>query len=130
MIVRIESEMCFVKYLEMFFKWCGFLLNCFDFIFCNMSKIKLGYKVWNGNKVLIYMRMRELFIEVFKCFVFDILKYGLYSLRVGGVIVCVNFGIFDRLFKRYGRWVFEFVKDGYIKDKLEFRLLVFLNLGL
>lgn len=39
-IARTESEMCSVKYLEMFFKWCGFSSNGSDFIFRNMSKTK------------------------------------------------------------------------------------------
>lgn len=70
-IARTESEMCSVKYLEMFFKWCGFSSNGSDFIFRNMSKTKSGYKVRNGNKTLTYTRMRELFIEAFECMFCD-----------------------------------------------------------
>lgn len=126
-IARTESEMCPVKNLEMFFKWCGFPSNCSDFIFRNMSKTKSGYKVRNGNKALTYTRIRELFTEAFKCFVPDISKYGFHSLRAGGATVCANSGISDRLFKRHGKWASESAKDGYIKDKLESRLLVSLN---
>ena len=129
-IARTDSDVCPVKNLELFMRWCEFSEESTDFIFCNLSKIKTGYKVRKGNKALTYSRLRELFIEVFKDFVPDISKFGLHSLRAGGATVCANSGIPDRLFKRHGRWKSESAKDGYVKDRLESRLLVSLNLGL
>lgn len=60
----------------------------------------------------------------------DISKYGLHSLGAGGATVCAYSGIPDRLFKRHGGWASETAKDWYIKDKLESKLLVSLNIGL
>jgi hypothetical protein len=58
--------MCPVKNLQLFMRWCEFSEESTDFIFCNLSKSKTGYKVRKSNKALTYSRMRELFIEVFK----------------------------------------------------------------
>lgn len=46
-------------------------------------------------------------------------KFGFYFLRLGGVMVVVNVDILDRLFKVYGRWRSEIVKDGYVKDNIK-----------
>ena len=47
--------------------------------------------------------MRELFIEAFSSFVVNIKSYGLHSLRPGGANPAAEYGVLDRLFKRYGR---------------------------
>lgn len=48
----------------------------------------------------------------------DLKKYGVYSLRLGGVIVVVVVGVSDCFFKKYGCWKFENVKDGYVYENL------------
>ena len=55
--------------------------------------------------------------------------FGLHSLRSSGVTLVAYKGEKDRLFKRYGRWKSENVKDGYIGDNLE-SLLVIKSSGL
>lgn len=45
-------------------------------------------------------------------------------------MVVVNVDILDRLFKVYGRWRSEIVKDGYVKDNINNILLVLKNFGL
>ena len=47
-------------------------------------------------------------------------EFSPHSLRAGGATAA---GVPDRIFKRYGRWKSENVKDGYVKDSLEKRLL-------
>lgn len=77
-------------------------------------KLGSGYWLCNCEKFLFYIRVCELFIEVFIGIVDNIKVYGFYSLWLGGVIVLVVRGILDRIFKRYGCWCLEFVKDGYV----------------
>lgn len=62
-----------------------------------------------------YSRVWEIVKDVFKDII-DVFYISFYSFRVGGVIVVVNVGINDRFFKRYGCWLSENVKDGYVKD--------------
>ena len=50
-----------------------------------------------------------------------------------GATAAANAGVQDRMFKRHGRWVSESaktVKDGYVKDNLDSRLLVSQSLGI
>jgi len=42
-------------------------------------------------------------------------------MRTGGATKAANAGVPNRLFKCHGRWKSENVKDGYIKDSLEYR---------
>lgn len=79
---------------------------------------------------MIYIRVREFLLDVFKIVGVDFKEYGLYSLRSGGVIIVVNNNVLDRFFKVYGRWCLENVKDGYVLDSINEKLFVILNFGL
>lgn len=79
---------------------------------------------------MIYIRVREFLLDVFKIVGVDFKEYGLYSLRSGGVIIVVNNNVLDRFFKVYGRWCLENVKDGYVLDSFNVKLFVILNFGL
>ena len=57
-------------------------------------------------------------------------RYCVQSLRVGGATSAAYNDMFDKLFKRHGRLLSENAKDGYIKDTLNERLKVSMNLGL
>ena len=47
-------------------------------------------------------------------------KFGMHSLRTGGAIQVANCGfVFDRLFKKHGRWRRVSAKDGYVVGKEE-----------
>ena len=48
----------------------------------------------------------------------------------GSATVAANLGVNDRLFKEQGRWKSEKVKDGYIHESIEVKLIVTKNLGL
>ena len=50
--------------------------------------------------------------------------YGLHSLRAGGATAAANMGVNDRLFKKHGRWKSDKVKDGYIHESIETKLIV------
>ena len=112
------------KYIE----WAE--LKSEDFLFCNLSKTKQGYKIRNDRKVMSYINLRDEFLAALSPHVNDISKFCLHSLRAGGASAAGNNGVKDRMFKRHGRWVSESAKDGYIKDSLKERLAVSLSLGL
>ena len=48
----------------------------------------------------------------------------MHSLRAGGAIAEANAGVEDRLLKQHGRRKSESVKDGYVKDSVEWHLEV------
>ena len=89
----------------------------------------------NGSKLrvsggLSYTRVRELVLEKLEAIGLDKHQFGVHSLRSGGASAAAQAGVPDRLFKRHGRWRSENAKDGYVKDKLQDRLLVSRSLGL
>ena len=97
-------------------------------LFCQLSKIKYGYKP--RSKSLSYTRLRKLILEAFnKDIVPDISVIGTLSLRSGGAAAAYA-SILDRLFKRYGLWPSDLAKDGYVKDSLFSRLSISQALGL
>ena len=56
--------------------------------------------------------------------------FGFHSLRAEGATAAANMGVNDRLFKKHGRWKSEKIKDGYIHESIEAKLVVTKNLGL
>ena len=90
----------------------------------------MGHRFRGNSKAISYTTLREVFIEAFKSHVSDISRYSLHSLRSGGATAAASHGIPDRLFKRYGRWLSESAKDGYVKDKLLNRLEISQRWGL
>ncbi len=49
---------------------------------------------------------------------------------VQGGVTAANAGVQDWKIKCHGRWVSENAKDGYVKDNLDFWLLVSQSLGI
>lgn len=94
-----------------------------------MKKV-VFFKLRYINKFLLYIRIREIIFFVLEDIGLDKKKFGLYSLRLGGVIVVVVVGVNDRIFKKYGRWKSEIVKDGYVREILLEKLSVLSNLGI
>jgi len=127
-IAKTGTVLCPVENLKKLIEWGELSGN--DYVFCNITSTKLGFKPRNVNKKMSYTNLRELFIEAIKPHVENVKKYCLHSLRSGGASAAANSGIRDRLFKRHGRWVSENAKDGYVKDNIEERLLVSQSLGI
>lgn len=127
---KLDSSLCPVRNLELYFNLASIPPNSDEFIFRNVSKKKGHYVLRKDDKPLTYTRFREHFIEVFSPYVADISKFGLHSFRAGGASAAANNGIPDRLFKRHGRWRSESAKDGYVEDKFSERLSVSQNLDL
>ena len=128
MIAKTGTELCPVDNTLKFIKWAN--LNGDDFLFCNLSATKNGYKVRKVNKNMSYTNLRDVFIDALKPHVSDVKRFCVHSLRSGGASAAANNGVKDRMFKRHGRWASETAKDGYVKDDIDERLKVSLSLGL
>ena len=101
------------------------------FIFRNVIHFKCTntHMLSPKDKPLSYSRARELLLQQLAKVVPNPSVFGLHSLRAGGATQAANSGLNDRLFKRHGRWRSENAKDRYIKDSINRRLQVTLNLG-
>ncbi len=86
------------------------------------------YKLRSGK--MSYTRTREILKEALDTIGLDSSKFGIHSLRSGGASAAAAIGVPDRLFKRHGRWKSEGAKDRYVKETLENKMLVSLNLGI
>ena len=128
-IARTHSDICPVSMLEQYFKLAEIKGDADKFLFRGLTKTKQGYCLRSSGGIS-YTRVRELLLEKLKEVDLDPKEFGLQSLRSGDVTAAANAGVPDRWFKRYGRWLSENAKDGYIKDKLDDRLSITKNLGL
>ena len=70
-----------------------------------------------------YTRVRELVLGMLSAIGLDHRQFGLHSLHARGASAAAYVGVPDKLFKRHGRWCSENAKDGYVKDRMEDRLL-------
>ena len=102
--------------------------ECFIFRPLNYLKSSNSYRLRDGQ--LSYTRCLEIFKEALVTVGANPKSFGLHSLRAGGATAAANYGVPDRLFKKHGRWRSETAKDGYVKDSMQSRLAVSLNLGL
>ena len=127
-IAKSGTVLCPYTNLQKYIEWAN--LKGDDYIFCNLSKTKTGFKPRKVMKAMSYTSLREQFIKAFQPHVSDISSFGLHSLRSGGATSAANSGVRDRLFKRHGRWTSESAKDGYVKDDMNSRLIVSKSLGL
>ena len=76
-----------------------------DFLFCNLSQTKTGYKIRNDRKMMTYTNLRDEFLAALSPHVNDISRYCLRSIRAGGASAAANKGVKDRMSKRNGRWI-------------------------
>ena len=83
-IARTNSKLCPVSNLLKLINLLGIEdENSDQYIFCDLSACRSGYRIRSDKKVLSYSALRELFRNTFKPHVCDINKYGLHSLRSG-----------------------------------------------
>ena len=101
-----------------------------DFVFRPLTfcKSQKSYKLRKGH--VSYSRCREIFKEALEAIGVNSKQFGLHSLRAGGATAAAQIGVPDRLFRRHGRWASDSSKDRYIKESLENKMLVSLNLGI
>ena len=96
-------------------------------LFRGISHIKRGERLRPSGALSC---MRELFLSKLSELGYDPKRFGLHSLREGGVTAATNAGVPDRMFKRHGRWRSESVKNGYIEDSVDSRMAVSKSLNL
>ena len=58
------------------------------------------------------------------------MRFSNHSFRSGVSTSAANLNVPDRLFKVDGRWKSDSAKDGYVRDKVDSRLLVPLHIGI
>lgn len=120
LIAKTGTCFCPVAIVKKYIEWAE--LSSEDFVLCNLSKTKKGYKVRNDHKVMSSTNLCDEFLVALSPHVHDISKYCLHSLHSGGASAAANNEIKDRMFKLPGRWISDSAKDGYIKDNLKERL--------
>ena len=89
--------------------------------------------MFKRKEELFYSRCREIFEESLASLGYDRKKYGLHSLRAGGITSVVqnsNNTVEERLLKLHGRWKTDTVKDMYVQETVSKRLKVTELLGL
>ena len=82
------------------------------------------------DKHISYSTIRDLLKRLLRDIGLDEKRYGTHSLRSGGATAAALHDVPDCLFKKHGRWASDSSKDRYVKESLEQRLRVTLQLGL
>ena len=81
-----------------------------------------------------YSRCREIFKDTLKVVDYDSKRFGLHSLRSGGITSATHnsssLKLSGRLLKLHGHWKTDSVKDMYVQKTLENRLSLTRRLGL
>lgn len=131
-IARTNTDLCPVTTLERYLKLTNISVISSEYVFRAITflKSKNSYALCKINKPISYTRARELLLDALCQAGFDKSKFGLHSLRSGGVTQAAHNRIPERLLKAHGRWKSDLSKDGYIKENLYNRLSVTNNLNL
>ena len=122
--------LCPIELISQYLKKGNIRDNCQKYIFRGIITTKSHSKLRSCDKHISYTCIRQNVIEGLKNIGAETKLFGLHSLRVGGATAAANLGVNDRLFKKHGRWKSEKVKDGYIHESIEAKLIVTKNLGL
>ena len=129
-LTKLDTALCPIELISHYFKKGNIKGNCQKCIFRGIITTKSHSKLRNCDKHVSYTCVRENVIEGLKNIGAETKLFGLHSLRVGGATAAANLGVNDRLFKKHGRWKSEKVKDRYIHESIEVKLIVTKNLGL
>lgn len=131
-IARTGGATCPVAILEHYLSMAGIDIKSDEFIFRSISFIKKtdSYCLCKVNKPLSYTRAREILLSTLDSIGLEKQKFGLHSLRSGGVSAAAHNRVPERLLKAHGRWRSEKAKDGYIKENLNNRISVSKKLGI
>ena len=120
----------FLELVNQYFKKGNIRYSCQKYIFRGIITTKSHSKLRSCDKHISYTCVRENVIEGLKNIVAETKLFGLHSLRAGGATAAANLGVNDRLFKKHRRWKSEKVKDGYIHESIETKLIVTKNVAL
>ena len=102
------------------------------FIFRAITSGKNNESQWlrRTSRPISYTTIKDAILASLTSIGLDARRFGMHSLRAGGATSAANQGVTDRLFKVHGRWRSENSKDHYVKDSIQRRLKVTLNLGI
>ena len=131
-IAKTGTQTCPVNMLSRYLQMAGIISTSDEYIFRQITFLKKSnsYKLRDVTKSLSYTRAREIILASFEGIGLDKSKFGIHSLRRGGATAACAAGISDRVFKKHGRWKSDKAKDGYVKESLNEKLSVSLNLGI
>ena len=129
-LTKLDTALCPIELISHYFKKGNIRGNFQKCIFKGIITTKSHSKLRNCDKHVNDTCVRENIIEGLKNIGAETKLFGLHSLRAGFATVAANLGVNDRLFKKHGRWKSEKVKDGYIHESIEMKLIVTKNLGL
>ena len=124
---------CPVAMLSKYLKCAGLTnLSLSEYLFRPITFLKAQnkYVLRDGKFNMSYGRCREVFKDALEQIGVDSKHFGFHSLRAGGASAAAAVGVPDRLFKRHGRWASDTSKDRYVKETLQNKMLVSLNLGI
>lgn len=127
-IAAVGGRLCPVHLLERWIAWSGITSGPLSRT-VNRSK---GIATLT-SKPLPYGRYLELIRQALRMSGMsaqETREFGTRCTRIGGASVAAEMGIEDRLFKKHGRWVSERIKDGYVRESIQQRLVVTRSLGL
>lgn len=130
-IARTGEVTCPVMWVERYIKVAR-LTSGGDYVFRSIRYCKkfAEYRLCSINKPISYTRSREILLDALESVGLNKKKFGLHSLRSGGVSEASENNVSDRLLKAHGRWKTDIAKDGYIKDSQSKKMLVSLNLNI
>ena len=129
-LTKLDTVLCPIELVSQYFKKGNIRDNCQKYIFRGIITTKSHSKLRSCDKHISYTCVRENVIEDLKNIGAETQLFGLHSLRAGVATAAANLGVNDRLFKKHGRLKSEKVKDGYIYESIEAKLIVTKNLGL
>ena len=129
-LTKLDTVLCPIELVSQYFKKGNISDNCQKYIFRGIITTKSHSKLRSCDKHISYTFVRENVMEGLKNIGAETKLFGSHSLRAGGATAAANLGVNDRLFKKHGRWKSEKVKDGYIHESIEAKLIVTKNLGL
>ena len=126
---KIRLRLCPIKLVSKYFEEGSINSNCQKYIFRGITTYKSHQTLRKSDKHISYTCVRECVLEGLKNIGAEIEMYILHSLRAGGATAAANMGVNDKLFKKHGRWKSDKVKDGYIHESIQTKLIVTQNLG-
>ena len=132
MVARTRTPLDPVVHVYKYFVAAGIKPSSDEFIFRAIKVDKSGKPIAlrRAPRPISYTTAREMLRKLLADIGLNPSLYGTHSLRAGGATAAAQHDVPERLFKKHGPWRSDDSKDRYIKESMEKRLRVSLNLGL
>ena len=129
-LAKLNSNLCPLDLTKRHFVLAGVDKQYDKYIFRGIENTKNGLKLRKIDNPLSYTTVRGNVLDLLANIGLDPKKFGLHGLRSGGTSAAANLGVNERLFKKHGRWKSDKVKDSFVHEDMESKLLVSRNLVL